>query len=89
MVTGSSDYVVYQCHPDAFKKIFKRMTLEAGVKLIRFHDLRHTFASNFLMSGGNIYDLQKILGHSSVQITERYTHFLPDHLKGKTEILGY
>lgn len=34
-------------------------------KTFRFHDLRHTFASHFMMNGGNIYDLQKILGHTS------------------------
>ena len=88
-LTNSSGYVVFQRHPDSFRKIFRKMSEEAGIKKIRYHDLRHTFASIFLMSGGNIYDLQKILGHSSVQVTERYTHFLPDHLKGKTEILGY
>jgi integrase len=57
--------------------------------IIRFHDLRHTFASNFLMGGGNIYDLQKILGHSTIQMTERYLHLVPSHLKGKTEVLGF
>lgn len=88
-ITLSSEYVVFQRHPDSFRKVFRKMSQEAGVKEIRYHDLRHTFASIFLMSGGNIYDLQRILGHSSVQVTERYTHFLPDHLKGKTEILGY
>lgn len=56
---------------------------------MRFHDLRHTFASNFLMGGGNIYDLQKILGHSTIQVTERYAHLTPDHLMGKTEVLGF
>ncbi len=88
-LTGSSGYVVPGCHPDSFLKMFRRMSREAGIKEIRFHDLRHTFASNFLMGGGNIYDLQKLLGHSTVQVTERYTHFIPDHLRGKTEVLGF
>lgn len=62
---------------------------KAGVREVRFHDLRHSFASNFVMAGGNIYDLQRMLGHSSVTMTERYSHLSPDHLSGATEILKY
>jgi integrase/recombinase XerD len=42
----------------------------------RFHDLRHRFAVNYLRTGGNIYDLQGILGHSSIKTTEIYLDFL-------------
>lgn len=42
----------------------------------RFHDLRHWFAVDYLRRGGSIYDLQKILGHSSVLTTEGYLDFL-------------
>lgn len=49
-------------------------------KLIRFHDIRHTFASHFMMNGGNIYDLQKILGHTTLEMTQRYAHMSPAHL---------
>lgn len=42
--------------------------------------LRHTFASHFVMAGGSVFDLQKTLGHSSVQITaEEYSHLSADH----------
>jgi len=47
----------------------------------RTHVLRHTFASHFMMNGGNILVLQKILGHSTINMTMRYAHFAPDHLK--------
>lgn len=67
----------------------RRSCREAGVREIRFHDLRHSFASNFVLAGGNIYDLQKMLGHSLVTMTERYSHLSTDHLKGATEILKY
>ncbi len=43
--------------------------------------LRHTFASHFIMNGGNILVLQKILGHSSLTMTLRYAHLAPDHLQ--------
>lgn len=65
----------------------KRICKASDVPEIRFHDLRHTFASHFMMAGGNVYDLQKLLGHASVQMTERYSHLSPDHLNGVTEIL--
>lgn len=44
------------------------------------HVLRHTFASHFMMSGGNILALQKALGHQSLNMTMRYAHLSPDHL---------
>lgn len=44
------------------------------------HILRHTFASHFVMNGGNLLTLQKILGHSSLQVTTRYAHLAPKYL---------
>lgn len=45
------------------------------------HILRHTFASHFMMNGGNILTLQRILGHANVTMTMRYSHMSPDHLQ--------
>lgn len=45
------------------------------------HVLRHTFASHFLQNGGNIVALQKLLGHSSLNVTMRYAHMSPQHLE--------
>ena len=45
------------------------------------HVLRHTFASHFIMNGGNILTLQRILGHSSLAMTMRYAHLAPEHLQ--------
>lgn len=45
------------------------------------HVLRHSFASHFMMAGGNIVVLQRILGHSDIRVTMRYAHFAPDHLE--------
>jgi len=44
------------------------------------HVLRHTFASHFMMNGGNILVLRDILGHADISMTMRYAHFAPDHL---------
>jgi integrase len=46
-------------------------------RYIRFHDLRHTFASHWVMKGGDLFKLQKILGHKTVQMTMRYAHLAP------------
>jgi site-specific recombinase XerD len=44
------------------------------------HVLRHSFASHFVMNGGDILSLQKILGHSTIVMTMRYAHLSKDHL---------
>lgn len=44
---------------------------------IVFHDLRHTFASAWVMKGGDLFKLQKVLGHKSIQMTMRYAHLTP------------
>jgi len=62
---------------------------EAGVERIRFHDLRHTFASHYMMNGGSLYDLQKILGHSDIKLTERYAHLSKDYLVGKANVVNF
>lgn len=43
--------------------------------------LRHTFASHFMMNGGNILVLKQILGHIDIKMTMRYSHFAPEHLE--------
>lgn len=44
------------------------------------HVFRHTFGSHFMMNGGNILALQKILGHATIEQTMTYAHFAPDYL---------
>ncbi|WP_438334703.1 phage integrase [Edwardsiella tarda] len=63
---------------------FKAALGRAGIELPkgqRTHVLRHTFASHFMMRGGNILVLQQILGHSTIMMTMRYAHFAPSHLE--------
>ncbi len=45
------------------------------------HILRHTFASHYMMGGGDILTLQRILGYSSITVTMRYAHLSPEHLE--------
>lgn len=72
-----------------FKRdFFDKDLMQAGLRRIRFHDLRHTFASHFMMKGGNLYDLQKILGHSQISMTERYAHLSPESIVTRTELVA-
>src|SRR5437867_1087876 len=51
----------------------------AGLTDLHFHDLRHTFASQFVMAGGDLYILKEILGHKSITMTQRYAHLSPTY----------
>ncbi len=62
---------------------------KVGISVIRFHDLRHTFASNLVMSGKPLYEVQKLLGHANYSMTERYAHLSPEYLKGATDSLDF
>jgi integrase len=59
---------------------FETVLALAGIKNSRFHDLRHTFASWYMMNGGDLYELAKILGHSNIRMTERYAKLGKAHL---------
>ncbi|OCQ52348.1 Tyrosine recombinase XerD [Photorhabdus australis subsp. thailandensis] len=63
----------------AFRTAIKRAKIELPAGQLS-HVLRHTFASHFMMAGGNILVLQKILGHTDIKMTMRYAHFSPNHL---------
>lgn len=63
----------------AFRSAIKRANIELPHRQSS-HVLRHTFASHFMMSGGNILVLQRILGHTDIKMTMRYSHFAPEHL---------
>ncbi|WP_407207242.1 phage integrase [Citrobacter portucalensis] len=66
------------------RKTFERVVTKAGINLPVgqcTHVLRHTFASHFMMNGGNILVLKEILGHSDIKMTMIYAHFAPKHLE--------
>ena len=70
-----------------FKKAVKKANLN---EKLHFHSLRHTFASWLVASGTSIYEVQKLLGHSNIKVTEVYSHLQPNTLKttvNKLEIL--
>lgn len=61
----------------------------AKAKLVdfRFHDLRHHFASRLVMSGTSLLAVKTLLGHSTVQMSERYSHLASEHLSDAVERL--
>lgn len=68
--------VDYDIVREALKKVAPDLPKGQAV-----HALRHTFASHFVMNGGNILVLQKILGHANIQQTMVYAHLAPDFLQ--------
>jgi len=60
---------------------FKNACDKAGIKNLTFHDFRHTFATRLVLSGVDLASVSKLLGHSSIQMTMRYSHPTPDALK--------
>src|SRR5438094_1455113 len=59
---------------------FQNACKRAELTDLHFHDLRHTFASQFVMAGGDLYILKEILGHKSPAMAARYAHVSPTYL---------
>jgi len=59
---------------------------QAGMPKLRLHDLRHSFASALVNRGVSIYEVQNLLGHSSINTTKRYAHLSPERLRQSAEV---
>jgi integrase len=66
---------------------FENSLRRAGIRDFKFHDLRHTFASHFVMKGGSLKGLQELLGHIHLTMTLRYAHLSPEHKKREVNLL--
>jgi integrase len=58
---------------------FESALAAVNIKNFRWHDLRHTYASRLVMNDQNIYTVQQLLGHKTIQVTLRYAHLAPQH----------
>ncbi|MBD3657798.1 tyrosine-type recombinase/integrase [Marinobacter sp.] len=68
----------------AFRAAYERCGFNTPQQLT--HILRHTFASHYMMNGGDLLTLQRILGHGSITMTMRYAHLSPEHLESAREL---
>ncbi len=85
-----STYIfTYQGKPvSGVKTAFKAALKRAGIEDFRFHDLRHTFASQLIMRGGGLKDVQELLGHKTMTMTMRYAHLSQEHKKKAVNLLN-
>lgn len=88
------------CFPNEQGELFSRNSkvenvLQEALRRVRLprlrvHDLRHVFASHFVMAGGDIFTLQRLLGHSTPQLTsDTYAHLSPTHLAREAERVSF
>ena len=86
-----TDFVI--CHLDGtpikcFNKAWWRVLEIAGIKDFHFHDLRHTFCSNLILSGAGLKDAKEMIGHKDIAMTDRYSHLTDEHKNHRQNILA-
>lgn len=89
---GSSDQRVFEYNGRqlvSVRSAFKRACRKAELgRDVVFHTLRHSFASWFVMNGGDPYRLQKYLGHSTMTLTQRYSHLSAEFIREGVQFIG-
>lgn len=79
-----SDDLFRECY-GAFREAVERADIDLPKGQLT-HVLRHSYASHFMMGGGNILTLQRILGHADLKTTMRYAHLSPEHLQESVQL---
>ena len=72
----------------SIKTAWGRLMKDAKIADFHFHDCRHDFASKLVMSGVDLYTVCKLLGHSSIKVTEKYAHLAPQKLAAAVATLN-
>jgi len=76
-------------HPNTYYKEIMKIYKKAGIEGANLHTLRHTFASHLIMKGVDPRTVQEYLGHSSIQITEKYSHLSKSHKREAINVLSF
>ena len=71
-----------------FRHAWEGACKQAGIFGLRFHDLRHTFATRLRAKGVHEMDIMTLLGHTTLQMTSRYTHAMPQNLRAAVDSLN-
>ena len=69
-----------QLTDNSVKLIFSRLVKRSGVSRLHAYLCRHTFATRFLVNGGDVFTLQQILGHSTLEMVRRYVNLASNHV---------
>ena len=80
-VFTSSKGLPYKYEDRTYRRVFVNACKKAGIEDLRFHDLRHTFASWVAMNSKDIYAVQRLLNHKDLRMTKRYAHLTQQYLK--------
>lgn len=83
------------CNPDGsklrpgqFHEVLWAAQKKAGLRRIKWHELRHSYASILTTGGAPLRVVQSLLGHSSIKMTERYAHLAPGQSAGFMHLLS-
>jgi integrase len=72
---------------DWIEKLWRKTCQRAGITNLRFHDLRHTFATRLAENGVDAFAIARLLGHAKVDMTARYVNSTSEHLHAAISVL--
>lgn len=85
LVFQSDDGEMLKAISGTYKKVVDKLGFNKGItdetQKVVFHTLRHTYASWLVMSGVDLYTVQRLMGHKDIKMTQRYAHLAPGYLE--------
>lgn len=85
---GSGEFVLPRMTLPSLSRACVRDIRRAGIDDGSLHTMRHTYCSHLVMAGVPLRTVQKLAGHSTIAVTERYSHLSPDHLRNAVKTLS-